>query len=104
MKSAAVWWRFVHENLRSEAVLPVETGIVTPLAKTTSTCHMTATSQSGGAPRPNKATAPGSLRQDARVLGPVGGSSYQMALKSIELFASEIKPLVEKVLGPLEDF
>ena len=34
----------------------------------------------------------------------VGGSSYQLALKSIELFASEIKPLVEKVLGPLEDF
>ena len=34
----------------------------------------------------------------------VGGSSYQLALKSIELFASEIKPLVEKVLGPLEEF
>ena len=37
---------------------------------------MTATSQSGGAPRPNKATAPGSLRQDARVLGPVGGAHF----------------------------
>jgi hypothetical protein len=40
----------------------------------------------------------------AGVVGPVGGSSYQMDLKSIELFASEIKPLVEKVLGPLENF
>ena len=37
---------------------------------------MTATSQSGGAPGPNKAEAPGSLRQDARVLGPVGGAHF----------------------------
>ncbi len=34
----------------------------------------------------------------------VGGSSYAKALKSIELFASEIRPAVEKVLGPLDDF
>ena len=33
----------------------------------------------------------------------VGGSSYAKALKSIELFASEIRPAVEKVLGPLDD-
>lgn len=34
----------------------------------------------------------------------VGASSYQKALKSIELFASDIRPMVEKVLGPLDQF
>ena len=33
----------------------------------------------------------------------VGASSFQKALRSIELFATDIRPAVEKVLGPLDD-
>lgn len=34
----------------------------------------------------------------------VGESDYQKALKTIELFASDIRPMIEKILGPLENF
>ena len=34
----------------------------------------------------------------------VGESDYQKALKTIELFASDIRPMIEKTLGPLANF
>ena len=37
---------------------------------------MTATTQSGGEPRPTGAAEAGSLRLDARVIGPVGGAHF----------------------------